>query len=191
MRDLVFTNELEITAEGSLTTGKAANPGQVLSEVPGKERQSGSPGWGLDMELTPSPRKSQLSRNPGNREVMPRKRAEAPQMWKKQISCWGRISKVMVLWDVTRDPIRPYFARTVPVLWGSRGSVLGFYRSHKNSTSRTKILTSPAVGIPPGRRLVCGEVEWGVTLYAALSVYTSKIYCSPSLIKVQRVIFVS
>jgi hypothetical protein len=40
----------------------------------------------------------------------------------------------MVLWDVTRDPIRPYFPGTVAVLWVARSSVPGFFPSHKNST---------------------------------------------------------
>jgi len=35
----------------------------------------------------------------------------------------------MMLWDVTSDPIRPYFPGTVPVSWIKNSSVLGFFFS--------------------------------------------------------------
>ena len=64
MRKLACTTELGSYAGGSLASGSATHVGQVLSEVPDKERYHGPPSRGLVVGLTLSPRKISLSPNP-------------------------------------------------------------------------------------------------------------------------------
>jgi hypothetical protein len=82
VRKLACTTNLGSYAGSSLASGSATHVGQILSEVPDKDRCPGSPSWRLGVGLTSSPCKTQLSRNPDKREN--KKKKKMMMMMKKK-----------------------------------------------------------------------------------------------------------
>ena len=66
-RKLVCTTELERFAGGSLPAGRTIHAWQLLSELRDKERDSGRPGWGLEVGLTPLPHRNSVVSKPRQR----------------------------------------------------------------------------------------------------------------------------
>jgi len=53
----VWSKDIESYAGGNIATGRASHSGEVEGDDPDEYGYPGPPGWGLGMNLTPSPHK--------------------------------------------------------------------------------------------------------------------------------------
>jgi hypothetical protein len=57
---LVWSNDPESQASGSIATGRITQAGQVKGDGPDKKGHPGQPGWGFGMGLTTPPREKNV-----------------------------------------------------------------------------------------------------------------------------------